>query len=224
MNSGNLRMRRSNSNVSSQSGWQTSPRSKGALNSTKGRRTDLEKEKHSPVEELPETSFDSSDGPGARHRTAYLLSPYGATSQVTLSPDEMGRLKEDPTVRLVNGKHVPRGRSASASEGHSSQSQRRYSSSSEDSRRSSFEGAKMRHVSVNEVVSAYSEERKDGLCAVQGGGSSHSSSSEGRSPSISPSSSAEKVQHDHPELSWTMTFVLLISVTVVSTHFERLLL
>lgn len=216
MNSGNLRMRRSNSNVSSQSGWQTSPRSKGALGSTKGRHTNIQKEKHSPVEELPETSFDCSDGSGARHRTAYLLSPYGATSQVTLSPDEMGNLREDPTVRLVNGKHRLRGRSASVSDGYNSERSRRYSSSSEDSRRSSFESGRLKHVSVNEVVSAYSEERKDGLCAVPGGEKSGDQGSEGRSPSISPSSSAEKVQHDHPELSWTMTFVLLISVTVVS--------
>lgn len=219
MNSGNLRMRRSDSNASSQSGWQTSARPKVASAVAKARRTDLEEKHSSPVEELPETSFDSSDdtsaqylSDGKRQRKAYLLSPYGATSQVTLSPDEMGNLRGDPTVRLVNGKPYPRGRSASVSDGHNSERSRRYSSSSDDSRRSSLESGRLKHVSVNEVVSAYSEERKDGLCAVQG-------SAEGRSPSISPSSSVEKVQHEHPELSWTMTFILLTSVTVVRIAF-----
>lgn len=203
-------MRRSNSNVGSQLGWQT----KVASAPTKVRFADVDKEKHSPVEELPETSFDPSDGNGARQQAAFLLSPYGATSQVTLSLDEMGSPREDTTVRLVDGKHHPH--EPSVSKGYNSERSRRYSSSSEDSRRSSFEsGTRLKHVSVNDVVSAYSEERKGGLCA-QGGGNSDVEGSEGRSPSVSPSNPAEKVQPDHPELSWTMTFVLLITVTVVS--------
>ncbi|KZT73698.1 hypothetical protein DAEQUDRAFT_424911 [Daedalea quercina L-15889] len=225
VNSENLRIRRSNSNASPQPGWQSSPRSKAAI---KGRHVDAEKEKSSPVEELPETSFDSSDGTGAqyanhpdraRHRTAYLLSPYGATSEVTLSSDEFGKLREDPTVRLVHDKQHGRGRSASVSDGYNSERSRRYSSSSEDSKRSSFESGG-KHVSVNEVVSSYSEARKDGICSVQVGDENvhrnqQIQGEDGQGTSVPPSGLAEKV--GPPELSWTMTFALLITVTVLVT-------
>ncbi|TFY55383.1 hypothetical protein EVJ58_g8289 [Rhodofomes roseus] len=228
VNSGNLRMRRSNSG--SQSGGRGSPLPKG-IGEKKGHRVDVNKEKTSPVEEVPETSFDVSDGTGAQYannpdsarqrRTAYLVSPCGATSQVTLSADEFGRYREDPTVRLVHDKWGGRGRSASVSDGYNSERGRRYSGSSDSSKRSSFESGRTKHVSVNELVSAYSDDRKDVHRSVQVrdlGMGGDEQLGDVRSPSVSPSSSAEKVGEDElPELSWTMTFVVLITVTVLVT-------
>ncbi|KAH9917029.1 Sodium/calcium exchanger protein-domain-containing protein [Fomitopsis serialis] len=211
-------------NSNSQAGKRDSPRSKGSPAEMKGRRVQhTEREKTSPVEEVPETSFDSSDVTGAQYasnpdnarqrRTAYLLSPYGATSQVTLSVDEFGNRTEDPTVRLVHDKQK-RGRSASVSDDGILGRPRRYSDSSEGSRRSSFESGQVKHISVNEVLSAYSEQRKDGARSVQIGVGANGQGGDGQSPSVS----GEKAGEDEgPELSWTMTFILLITVIVLVT-------
>ncbi|PCH42398.1 hypothetical protein WOLCODRAFT_73267 [Wolfiporia cocos MD-104 SS10] len=80
-----------------------------------------EKERTSPVEEAPETSFShfgahalraasgSPDGASARGRTALLLSPSGTASQVRLSAGEFGeRADADATI--------PRSVSASATQ------------------------------------------------------------------------------------------------------------
>ncbi|CCM02221.1 uncharacterized protein FIBRA_04301 [Fibroporia radiculosa] len=187
-------------------------------------------DKASPVEEAPETTLDSPiDNMGVSaaqaERKAYLLSPFGTTSQVTLNMSEFGMpARCDPTVRLVREKERERGRSGrgSFSDG---------STSSEDleDRRTLAESG--RASPVSDVVSAYFTERgdyvhrskaKDRKLKGNGGiqvdvmevcrGGAHNAN--GADESDTPTG---KHGEEVPEMSWTMILILLTVVTVLVT-------
>lgn len=197
-----------------------------------------ETEKASPVEEAPETSFDLADDPqyldachqrsssarvGPRDRQAYLVSPFGKTSQVTLSVDEFGSTKgTDPTIRLVSDKE--RAMSHSGSGGHISES----SSSSDDFSDGDRRGRPSR---MSELLSAYTTDRGEVVRVLRRDDSKRSRKASvdvldvhGRRDPLGqdecrpdtplpPAEAAEEL----PEMSWVMIIVLLTTVTVLVT-------
>ncbi|KZT07576.1 uncharacterized protein LAESUDRAFT_724523 [Laetiporus sulphureus 93-53] len=196
----------------------------------------LRKDKASPVEEAPETSFEWSNEarePSVsppktslgydtqRERTAFLVSP-STTSQVTFKANEYRTTaRGDPSIRLVQELERERGRSSSEQ---SHRHPRRFSSSSDERRRFSESG---RTTPVSEVVSGYLNKRgevvrlaKDddvttkarwvNVDVVEVRGKDEPVDVENREDS-------RKASEEEPELSWTMILMLLTVVSVLVT-------
>ncbi|OBZ72188.1 Vacuolar calcium ion transporter [Grifola frondosa] len=178
----------------------------------------LHMEKDSPLEEAPETSFEEplSAGPGPYVRTAYLVSPFGTTSQVTLSeitppPQSSG----NPTVRLIP--EYERRRDDSPESASSSDEERR----SQWRRVGDGEDCNMKGRSrtrVSEVLSAYFSERGEVVdgAKVDGDVDAREFAGEHGEPRDGSSSPpALEVDKEPEPMSWTLTILLLTVVTVL---------
>ncbi|KAH9935257.1 Sodium/calcium exchanger protein-domain-containing protein [Amylocystis lapponica] len=189
------------------------------------------KEKVSPLLEVPETSVDDKRGrspyryPDSAQlvppsRTAYLLSPFGASSQVTLG--EFGELepRRAPTVRLVQERERSGGRSSEDSSVSSIASGRRSCSS-----RSRSGSASEPDTPVSEVMSAYMTEEGD---IVHVGMDVEETKNKGLRRNMTVveargdrdrglENEAEEQQSMEPKMSWTLTILLLTVVTVLVT-------
>ncbi|KAI0926131.1 hypothetical protein AcV5_008669 [Taiwanofungus camphoratus] len=227
-----------------------STQSKQSLTVTLPDRADRERNKDSPLEEVPETSFDdlergrspyghnghnsnSNASSGAtRERRALLVSPFGTTSQVTLSMNEFGvpAPKQHPTVRLVRDGE----RSGDGGTDRGSAQRSDYSTRSSDKYRrrhgSSSSGSET-DSPVSEVLSAYLNERgevvqlgvdedvkdkrrrRDIDVDVMEVHEEQRSDQEQRRASPTP----EAPKPEELEMSWTMTIMLLTIVTVLVT-------
>jgi len=230
--SNTLRERRSHSQGSSIRSGQ----SKHSFATPIGDHVNGKESKASPVEEAPETSFEE-DAPcadslqdGLREKKAYLLSPFGTTSQVTLSMNELGTSRRvDPTIRLVGDRGRTRSRSTS---GFSSEGSRRSFSSSEDLSDRGSANDSGRASPVSEVLSAYTMDRGEVIrmsstelktkerpsievdvrkvpgCRRQG---------DDEAGERQNSAQANEQASEEPEMSWTMIISLLTTVTVLVT-------
>lgn len=185
-----------------------------------------EYEELEPVNQIPNDVYASSG------RKACLVSPFGTTSQITLSSDfgVLGKTQQDDqgetTVRLV--RHAERGRTTSSGESSCAESfddaRRRHGAGSSTSGRES---------PVTEVISAYVSERGEVLRRNAGSPmvrqgtpmltNSERFGSSGRMGSNHTQDDGSTLldarnpvaTHREPELSWTLTMLLLLTVTVV---------
>ncbi|RDX57402.1 hypothetical protein OH76DRAFT_1476798 [Lentinus brumalis] len=207
----------------------------------------------SPVEEEPETALSIDESPsstvetgpylhthpgrsmssssaGVNSKTALLMSPFGTTSQVTLS-NPIAQPAES-TVRLVSERErfvVRRQGSGSESDSNSLASPTYGSGSGDDSFESESGDEKSRHsqahsahlrgrsrTPISDVLSAYyTESLHDG-----GGRRSVVNTPESEwqmrnSPSPSQYSVRGAKAEPQPDMSWTLTLLLLSSVTVL---------
>ncbi|EMD33512.1 hypothetical protein CERSUDRAFT_98615 [Gelatoporia subvermispora B] len=203
-----------------------------------------EREKASPVEEAPETCFDDSvaererareklppytfpaPAPQRPERTALLMSPFGAASQVTLSSSPgPGPAPHESTVRLVR-----------LSGADSSGDEMERPGGSWGNASGSAPGRNGRSSPVSEVLSAYFAERGDVVPAHPRGQSDELDSRDfGRNVSGSVREAGRKVAeighrgragmealrvpkkkaHEEAQMSWTLTLLLLTVVTVL---------
>ncbi|OCH86071.1 hypothetical protein OBBRIDRAFT_783856 [Obba rivulosa] len=208
-----------------------------------------EREKTSPVEEAPETCFDDAGLERERsreklppytfppsvaqrpERTALLMSPYGATSQVTLSSPTPPHESTVRLVKLSGAESVERERGGGS-----------WSSSGESAPQSG------RNSPVSELVSAYFAERGDVVqTARRSGGEEMDARPFGQPRAVSGSvrdagrkvggvgagmghrtrttSTArtgraaprvpKKKAHEEEQISWTLTLLLMVVVTVL---------
>lgn len=148
-------------------------------------------------------SQSSLKAPGfhARNVDAFLISPYASTSQVTVSVSDVPHTApiEGSTVRLVSDEPLP------GQVRHS-----RATSASADSipKRS---GDLSRSASpVDEVIAAY----------LTNGGTEEAAKARRRMHQIVQSSEPYVEKPREPQMSWTLTMVLLVFVTVVSVVYN----
>ncbi len=175
----------------------------------------------------------SSSSAGVHPKTALLMSPFGTTSQVTLA-NPISQPAES-TVRLVSERErfvVRRQGSGSESDSNSLASPTYGSGSGDDSFESESGDEKSRHsqahsahlrgrsrTPISDVLSAYyTESLHDGGARRSVVNTPESEWQMRNSPSPSQYSVRGSKAEPQPDMSWTLTLLLLSSVTVVSTR------